>query len=290
MRTLTYIADEKLKKTVIPIGFVGENEHTRVIFICDKAFAEYPDAVPAISVRPPVGNEYPSIVVRNGNNVYWDVTDADLTHRGLGEVQLTFVQDNVVAKTYVAGTMIEKSIMGNGPAPEAIDDFIARASAAVAEIPQTINSALEEAKESGDFDGADGFSPTVEVTDIDGGHRITVVDIDGMHTADILDGEPGDDGYSPSVSVTSISGGHRVTITDKDGEHTFDVMDGYGSGTGGLPTGGNTGDLLIKSSGTDYAAEWVAPASAPEQDNTRPITAAAVYTEIGNINALLATI
>lgn len=55
----------------------------------------------------------------------------------------------------------------------------------------------------------------------------------------------------------------------------------------GMPEGGYTGDLLAKSSDNDYATEWITPASAAEQDNTRPITAAAVYTEIGNINALL---
>lgn len=59
---------------------------------------------------------------------------------------------------------------------------------------------------------------------------------------------------------------------------------------GGLPTGGNTGDVLIKRTNADYDAEWVAPATTAEQDNTRPITSGAVYMEIGNINALLATI
>lgn len=59
---------------------------------------------------------------------------------------------------------------------------------------------------------------------------------------------------------------------------------------GSLPLGGNVGDIIIKRSPADFDAEWVAPASSAEQDNTRPITAAAVYTEIGNINALLATI
>ena len=54
-----------------------------------------------------------------------------------------------------------------------------------------------------------------------------------------------------------------------------------------LPGGGTNGDVLMKDG--DSAA-WVTPASRAEQDNTRPITAAAVYTEIGNINALLATI
>lgn len=34
----------------------------------------------------------------------------------------------------------------------------------------------------------------------------------------------------------------------------------------------------------------VTKANAVEQDNTHPITAAAVYTEVGNINALLQTI
>lgn len=57
-----------------------------------------------------------------------------------------------------------------------------------------------------------------------------------------------------------------------------------------LPEGGNAGDLLAKRSSTDYDTEWITPASSVEKDNTSPITAAAVYTEIGNINALLATI
>lgn len=47
-------------------------------------------------------------------------------------------------------------------------------------------------------------------------------------------GEDGEDGVSPTVSVTDITGGHRVTITDADGTKTFDVMDGEdGSGSGG---------------------------------------------------------
>ena len=57
-----------------------------------------------------------------------------------------------------------------------------------------------------------------------------------------------------------------------------------------FPTEGNVGDILMKTSVSSDGASWVTPASTAEEDNTRPITAAAVYTEIGNINALLATI
>ena len=50
-----------------------------------------------------------------------------------------------------------------------------------------------------------------------------------------IKGEKGEDGYSPTVTITDIPGGHRVTITDE--EHptgqAFDVMDGQGgSGSG----------------------------------------------------------
>ena len=61
-------------------------------------------------------------------------------------------------------------------------------------------------------------------------------------------------------------------------------------GGGGIPRGGLVGDLLAKNSDTDYDVTWITPATSAEQDNTRPITSAAVYAEIGNINALLATI
>lgn len=39
-------------------------------------------------------------------------------------------------------------------------------------------------------------------------------------------GAGGEDGFSPTVSITPITGGNRVTITDVNGPKTFDVMDG----------------------------------------------------------------
>ena len=44
-----------------------------------------------------------------------------------------------------------------------------------------------------------------------------------------VSGQDGEDGYSPTVTISDITGGHRVTITDLNGNHTFDVMDGEGS-------------------------------------------------------------
>lgn len=44
-----------------------------------------------------------------------------------------------------------------------------------------------------------------------------------------VSGPPGKDGFSPTVDVSEIEGGHQVTITDAEGPKSFDVMDGSGS-------------------------------------------------------------
>ena len=72
-----------------------------------------------------------------------------------------------------------------------------------AELTNAVNTALAQAKASGEFDGADGAPGK-----------------------DGADGQPGKDGTSPVVSVSAITGGHRITITDVNGTKTVDVMDG----------------------------------------------------------------
>jgi len=124
----------------------------------------------------------------------------------------------------------------------ALNDGVDRAEAAaeaaeqaVEGVQDTVDAALEAAKESGEFDGADGVSPTATVTQTATGATITVTDAQGTTTAEITNGQdgspgtpgaPGTDGISPTITVTDITGGHRVTITDADGPHSFDVMDG----------------------------------------------------------------
>lgn len=85
------------------------------------------------------------------------------------------------------------------------------------ELPKVIEDALTQAKESGEFDGEPG--PPGDP---------------GEPGAPGEKGEPGDDGFSPTVEVTEIAGGHRVTITDAEGTKTFDVMDGTGAYVDGL--------------------------------------------------------
>lgn len=46
-----------------------------------------------------------------------------------------------------------------------------------------------------------------------------------------IPGVRGEPGVSPTVAVTDITGGHRVTITDASGSNSFDVLDGTDGST-----------------------------------------------------------
>lgn len=86
--------------------------------------------------------------------------------------------------------------------------------------------------------------------------------------------------YNALYNKPSING---VTLVGNKTSEDLNIAASY-------PEEGYVGDILMKTGTGKNNVEWVTPASSVEQDNTRPITAAAVYTEVGNINALLATI
>ena len=81
-------------------------------------------------------------------------------------------------------------------------------------------------------------------------------DTDPILNFGIPQGAAGQDGVSPEVTIGTITGGHSVTITDADhpAGQSFNVMDGADGA--GVPTGGTTGQVLKKSSNTDYDTEW----------------------------------
>lgn len=81
-----------LVNSELPLGFVGENEHTQVRIDSKRVFDEYPTAVPSLTVKPPQGNTYPSVVTRDGNIVVWNVKESDLIYQGHGEIQLAFIE------------------------------------------------------------------------------------------------------------------------------------------------------------------------------------------------------
>ena len=111
-------------------------------------------------------------------------------------------------------------------------------------------------------------------------------------TAHNAQGEPiTGTGFVPRVTETVDIEAEIEGFADMEGEleapgieyRTYNIPPATRGTLGGIIVGQ---DLLV----TEEGVLSVDKATSAEEDNTRPITAAAVYTEIGNINALLGTI
>lgn len=132
-----------------------------------------------------------------------------------------------------------KCLGGNTPppSPDVYEDII-----------RLINSG------SGGGTGANGYSPTVKVTEIEGGHRITITDIKGKSTIDVMDGIDGAAGSSvtvKSVSTSTEDGGSNV-VTFSDGK-TLTVKNGSKGSPGADGSNGVDGRTPVR--GSDY---WTA--------------------------------
>lgn len=134
----------------------------------------------------------------------------------------------------------------------------------------------------------------LSVDKIEGGHRLTITRGSEAQTIDIPDGVDGA-GIAGIEKTASVGLTDEYTITLTDGSsYTFTVTNGDSGGSADVPVASETvagiirvgENLKISADGT----LGVVTATNVEEDNTRPITAAAVYTEVGNINALLETI
>ena len=89
-----------------------------------------------------------------------------------------------------------------------------------------------------------------------------------VNIGEIGKGEQGEPGFSPVVTVSPITGGHQISITDAEDTETFNVMDGEG-----VPTGGTTGQVLKKSSSTDFDTEWGSVEALPTGGTTGQVLA-----------------
>ena len=102
-------------------------------------------------------------------------------------------------------------------------------------------------------------------------------------------GDPGADPTLPIWAQLQNQIGDLDDLKTYNKGNLVDAINEARNSGGGSGGGGYTiGDGLKLDAATNTLS--VDTAAAVEKDNTKPVTSAAVYTEVGNINALLATI
>lgn len=73
--------------------------------------------------------------------------------------------------------------------------------------------------------GEDGYSPWVSVAR-NTNNNCVVISVNNRNSSEVATVYDGKDGVSPIVTVSDIEGGHQITVTDVDGTKTFEVMNG----------------------------------------------------------------
>lgn len=143
---------------------------------------------------------------------------------------------------------------------DVIDQAIAALNAGVEEvqtiaeaIPQTVEDALTEAKESGEFDGPPG--PKGDKGDPG------------------IQGQPGVDGVSPTASVSKSGSIATLTVTDATGTTTVTISDGQQGPKGETGSQGERGEKGDKGDTGSAGADGISPsASVSKTGDTATVT------------------
>lgn len=142
------------EKVIIPIGRQGENGAAEIIFDVSGWADLYGNgAFELLNRRPAENTPYTCSITVSDEQVHWIVQSADVALVGHGRCELTYVVDDVIAKSVVFATCVLPSIEGAGEVPEPyesrIQDLIVASAGAV------IAAKDSEAYAAGTRDGAD---------------------------------------------------------------------------------------------------------------------------------------
>lgn len=161
-----------------------------------------------------------------GSEIYaWIWINGDVS--GFTKYQVTIPVYRRAQPTDITPTPAQRS---------ALDEAIAALNAATEEIPEQIDTALAEAKASGEFDGEDGAP--------------------GPQGPQGPKGDKGDTGATGATGPTGPKG-DKGDKGDTGATGATGAAGPAGPAGVGVPTGGTAGQVLAKKTGTNYDTEWV---------------------------------
>lgn len=300
MRTHFIVSPCSQAKMSIPIGRQGENGVTQIVFKTDKWLEDFPGGTVMLIARRQIDAEpYPVQLDVVGTSATWTVNNADTAVHGRGECELRWMQDGRILKSQIFDTYCARSLGAeSAEPPDPWESWVEEVLQAGSQAQEAAEDA-EEAKEAAESarDAAIVAKTAAETAQ-------GKAEEAASHYPYI--GENGNwfvwDADSKKYVDTGIHAGGTAADTTYDnaesGLTATNVQDAIDelaeSGGGGVSSWSNLTGKPFETIGDNLKivgrALTVDTAPNVEQDNTKPITSAAVYTEVGNINALLALI
>lgn len=153
-----YPIDTLQHVVVIHIGRQTEAGVERIGFDCSAWLARWPGMELSVWVTAPGSDTaYEAQTHMDGNIIVWDVSGGDTMTPGNGHVEvLGMVDGRRKLSARVQTKVIPSGLAATSDPPESQQPWFERAMGAVEGVPEAINTALQAAKESGEFDGAQG--------------------------------------------------------------------------------------------------------------------------------------
>lgn len=132
------------KGCVIPIGRLGENEVTTVVFDISDYPAE--GTLNLLFQRNGDTAAYPCIIERDGNSARWTVKSSDVAVSGYGKCELIYLAGSKIAKSEIYTTVTGTALDGSGEVPEPWESWVdtvlsAKASAELSAFDASASSA-----------------------------------------------------------------------------------------------------------------------------------------------------
>lgn len=202
--------------SVIPLGRLGENEATVVVFDITNWVSTFGDGgvFSLLNVRSETENTaYPCDIDRVGNEVRWEVKSADVANVGYGKCELVYMVGDTIAKSEVFTTVVGKALTGGGEVPEPWEDWVERVLQAGAD--------AQDAKYAWENMSAVGVESETAYAEY----------ADGVLTIGVPKGEDGVDATINGVNTINIVAGDNITI-EQDGD-TLTINGEAGGGGGG---------------------------------------------------------
>ena len=219
---LQILSNGEISANTNNIGHAGEHNAATITIT-----GRYPEAdYYKLNFEDPNGKAYSSDILtpKNGLIVY-DVPTVLMNSKGELKCQLTgYIYDSnnsavLVWKSDIIALSVKESILADSVVPDEyvnpLETAIKNADEAAKTANDTASNILQKA-ESGEFNGQDGLSPTIEVQEISDGHRVTVADINGSQNFDVLDGTDSNILKAQAVLTSAVN---VLTInTDTNGD------------------------------------------------------------------------